>query len=75
MAKIPKIAIFVIFLQHLNKEERNLVDFLHAKKQTLLYKLLILLILVGMARHGQFTQNNKFAKIVWYSKNLIMVKN
>ena len=29
---------------------------------------LILLILVDMARHAQITQNNKFAKSLWYLK-------
>ena len=50
---------FVIFLQHLNREERNLVDFL----QTLLYKLLILLILVGMANLHKITSSQKLCDI------------
>ena len=49
---------FVIFFQYIKKEGRNEVDFLHADN---LSNKLILLILGGMARHAQITQNNKFA--------------
>ena len=64
---------FAMSLQHLKKEVRDEVDFLHTDKHqsflqvdfnTLDIKVsyrLILLLLLGMIKHSQSTQSNKFA--------------
>ena len=53
---------FVIPLQYI-KKERDEIDFCCMQKNIkLIHYRLIQLILVGMARHLQITQNNKFAK-------------
>ena len=64
---------FAMSLQHLIKEVRDKVDFLHADKRqvflqvefnTLIIKvslMVILLLLMGMIKHSQITQSSKFA--------------
>ena len=71
---------FVMSLQYFKKEVEDEVDFLHAdKRQRLLqvhfntsdikasYKV-ILSLLVGMNKHSQITQSNKFATSAQYRK-------
>ena len=71
---------FVMSLQYLKKEVRDEVDFLHADKhQSFLqvdfntlgikvsYKV-ILSLLMGMIKHSQSTQSNKFAISLQYLK-------
>ena len=71
---------FVISLQYLRKEVRDAADFLHADKHqsflqvdfTILgikvsYKV-VLSLLMGMIKHSQSTQSNKFAISLQYLK-------
>ena len=75
-----KVQIRAWSLQYLKKEVRDEVDFLHAdKRQSLLqvdfntfvikvsYKV-ILSLLIGMMKHSQSTQSNKFAISLQYLK-------
>ena len=71
---------FVMSLQYLKKEVRDEVDFLHADKHqsflqvdfnTLSIKVfykVILSLLMGMIKHSQSTQSNKFAISLQYLK-------
>ena len=53
---------FAISLQYLRKEMSDEIDFLHADKYEKLIKLQIdTMILMGMVKHSQSFQNNKFA--------------
>ena len=78
--KVPKIASFSLSLQYFKKEVRDEVDFLHVYKHqsflqadfnTLSIKVsykVILLLLLGMIKHSQSTQSNKFAISLQYYK-------
>ena len=51
---------FAIFLQYLQKEVSDEVDFLHADKHESLLQVYCM-ILIGMIKHSQSSQNSKFA--------------
>ena len=71
---------FVISLQYLKKEVKDKVDFLHADKHQSFLKVyfntwasnfptrLILSLLMGLIKHCQMTQSNKFAVSLLYLK-------
>ena len=70
---------FVMSLQYLKKEVKDEVDFLHADKHQSLPKVSILWtskfptrsilsLLMGMIKHSQITQSNKFATSLQYLK-------
>ena len=69
---------FAMLLQYLKKEVRDEVDFLHADKQvdfnildiTVSWKIMLSL-LIGIIKHSQSTQSNKFAISLQYLKNII----
>ena len=67
--KYPKWKVCNIFAISSKKKEGMKLIFCMQINIKLLRKL-ILLILVGMTRHAQITQNNKFVKSLWYSKIL-----
>ena len=58
---MPKLSKFAISLQYLKKKVSHEVVFLHADKYESLIQI-DTLILMGMAKHSQSSQNNKFAK-------------
>ena len=58
---MPKLSKFAISLQYLKKKVSHEVDFLHADKYESLIQI-DTLILMGMAKHSQSSQNSKFAK-------------
>ena len=74
---------FATFLQCLKKEVKDEVDFLHGDKHQSFLKAyfntlgskfptrLILSLLMGMIKHSQITENNKFAISLQYSKNQV----
>ena len=64
MPKLPKI-IFPISLQYLKKDVSNEIDFLHADKHESLLKT-DTIILMGMVKHFQSSQNSKFAMSLQY---------
>ena len=77
---------FPLSLQHIKKEVRDEVDFLHADKHQnflqvdfnilsikVFYKV-ILLVLMGMVKHSQGTQSKKLAIALQYLKNKIILK-
>ena len=51
---------FAISLQYLTKEVSDEVDFLHAEEHEGFLQVNTM-ILIGMVRHGQSSQNSKFA--------------
>ena len=57
--------------QYLQKNVGDKVDYLPADKHEIFYKLIASLS-VGLARHGQSTQNNKFAISLQYLKENMM---
>ena len=63
---------FAIPLQHLKKEVRDWVHFLHADKDQSFYKL-ALLFLMEVARHDQSTQNRKLVILFQYLKVVLVV--
>ena len=67
MPKSPKKTIFAISLQYLKKEVSDEVDFLHAEKHESLLQIDIM-ILMGMFKHSQSSQNSKFAMSLQYLK-------
>ena len=66
MPKLPKI-IFPISLQYLKKDVSNEIDFLHADKHESLLKT-DTIILMGMVKYFQSSQNSKFAMFLQYLK-------
>ena len=64
MPKLPKIT-FPISLQYLKKDVSNEIDFLHADKHESLLKT-DTIILMGMVKHFQSSQNSKFAMSLQY---------
>ena len=77
---------FVMSLQYLQKEVRDELDFLHVDKHqsfqqvdfnTLSIKIsykVILSLLIGMIKHSQSPQNNKFAMSVQYLKKEVSLE-
>ena len=66
MSKLPKIT-FAISVQYLKKDVTNEIDFLHADKNERLLKT-DTIILMGMVKHFQSSQNSKFAMSLQYLK-------
>ena len=58
---MPKLSKFAISLQYLKKKVSHEVVFLHADKYESLIQI-DTLILMGMAKHSQSSQNSKFVK-------------
>ena len=67
MPKLPKITSFAISLQYFKKEWSDEVDFLHADKHESLLQI-DSMILMGMVKHSQSSQNSKFAMSLQYLK-------
>ena len=77
---------FTLYLQYLNKEVRDKVDFLHADKRQIFLQVdfnilsikffykVILSLLMGMIKHSQGTESNKLAIALQYLKNKIIQK-
>ena len=64
VSKYPKNK-FAISLQYLKKEVIDEVDFLHADKHESLIQIETM-VLMGMAKHSQSSQNSKFAMSLQY---------
>ena len=67
MSKLPKIARLLFFAYNLMKEVSDEVDFLHADKHESLLQI-DTMILMGMVKHSQSSQNGKFAMSFTMSK-------
>ena len=69
MPKLPKITSLLFFLQYLKKEvsDEEAIDFLHADKHESLLQI-DTMILMGMVKHSQSSQNSKFAMSLQYLK-------
>ena len=67
MPKLPKRILCNICLQYLKKKLRDEVDFLHADKHESLPQI-DTMILMGMVKHSQSSQNSKSAAISLYLK-------
>ena len=60
---------FAIFLQYLMKEVNDEVDFLHVEEDVG-FQQIITMVLIGMVKHSQSSQNSNFVMSLQYLKQV-----